>query len=231
MDRVIAGLCAGFMRPIRLVRSSIVLNPATILGFHRALVKRKNRLLTGAIAVSTLFCCIHARNASSDQLLITAGGGSQPGSDQTNTTLGIDYSFFQRERSTRQHFLVGIGYTYLHTNTEEFESMYAISLYPQLNLYPAKDGKFAQRFPNWAFPFFFVRALAPSYISSNQLGDRKQDRNFAFQAQVGVGLLLDLEAERRGFVSISWKHFSNANLFKDNDGIDLPLVISLGLQF
>ena len=45
MDRVIMGLCGGFLRPTRLIRSAIVLKPATILGFHRALVKRKYRLL------------------------------------------------------------------------------------------------------------------------------------------------------------------------------------------
>ena len=45
MDRVIAGLCAGFMRPTRLMRSAIVLKPSTVLGFHRALVKRKYRRL------------------------------------------------------------------------------------------------------------------------------------------------------------------------------------------
>src|SRR5688572_12874222 len=45
IDRVIAGLCAGLMRPCRLLRSAIVLQPATIMAFHRALVKRKYRLL------------------------------------------------------------------------------------------------------------------------------------------------------------------------------------------
>ncbi len=45
MDRVIAGLCACFMRPARVVRSGIVLKPSTIMSFHRALVKRKYRLL------------------------------------------------------------------------------------------------------------------------------------------------------------------------------------------
>ena len=44
-DRVIAGLCAILMRPTRLLRSAIVLKPSTILSFHRALVKRKYRLL------------------------------------------------------------------------------------------------------------------------------------------------------------------------------------------
>jgi putative transposase len=45
MDRVIVGLCAIWMRPARLLRSAIVLKPSTVLNFHRALVKRKYRLL------------------------------------------------------------------------------------------------------------------------------------------------------------------------------------------
>ena len=45
IDRVIAGLCTGLMRPSRLLRSAIVLKPSTITGFHRALVQRKYRLL------------------------------------------------------------------------------------------------------------------------------------------------------------------------------------------
>ncbi len=44
-DRLIVGLCASLMRPARLLRSAIVLRPSTILSFHRALVKRKYRLL------------------------------------------------------------------------------------------------------------------------------------------------------------------------------------------
>src|SRR6188474_2084217 len=45
IDRVIAGLCKGLMRPSRLLRSAIVLKLATIMTFHGAFVKRKYRLL------------------------------------------------------------------------------------------------------------------------------------------------------------------------------------------
>ena len=45
IDRIIASLCAGLMRPARLLRSAIVLKPSTLLAFHRALVNRKYRLL------------------------------------------------------------------------------------------------------------------------------------------------------------------------------------------
>jgi len=45
MDRIIATVCAGLIRPTRLVRSAIVLKPSTLMAFHRALVNRKYRQL------------------------------------------------------------------------------------------------------------------------------------------------------------------------------------------
>ena len=44
-DRVVAGLCALFMRPGRLIRSAIVIKPSTVLRLHRALIQRKYRRL------------------------------------------------------------------------------------------------------------------------------------------------------------------------------------------
>jgi hypothetical protein len=44
-DREVAGLCAVFMRPSRLIRSAIVFKPATLLNLHRALMQRKYRRL------------------------------------------------------------------------------------------------------------------------------------------------------------------------------------------
>jgi len=44
-DRVVAGLCAVFIRPGRLIRSAIVFKPSTLLSLHRALMHRKYRRL------------------------------------------------------------------------------------------------------------------------------------------------------------------------------------------
>jgi putative transposase len=44
-DRVVAGLCALFTRPGRLIRSAIVFKPSTLLSLHRALIQRKYRRL------------------------------------------------------------------------------------------------------------------------------------------------------------------------------------------
>ena len=44
-DRILAGVCALFMRPARVLRSAIVLRPSTILAFHRTLGACKYRWL------------------------------------------------------------------------------------------------------------------------------------------------------------------------------------------
>lgn len=44
-DRIIAGLCALFVRPPHLLRAAIGLRPSTLLHWHDVLKKRKYRML------------------------------------------------------------------------------------------------------------------------------------------------------------------------------------------
>jgi putative transposase len=44
-DRLVAGLCALFIQPTRLIRSAIVLKPSTLLNLHQALKKRRYSIL------------------------------------------------------------------------------------------------------------------------------------------------------------------------------------------
>ncbi|SHF36425.1 Lipid A 3-O-deacylase (PagL) [Microbulbifer donghaiensis] len=176
-----------------------------------------NRLLVAVTAALLL------QPAFANELLLSAGGGPQPDSDQRNTTYGVDYSFKKFEKSYRQHIHLGVSYTKVTTDADDHRSFHAVSIYPQLNLYPRQQ--------SWGQPYFFVRALGPSYISSNQLGDRHQDNHFAFQAQVGYAARINWRSREDLVLMVSWKHFSNANLFSDNDGIDMPFVVNVGLNF
>lgn len=180
-------------------------------------------LALGAMALSG--------GSSADQALVTFGAGPQPGSDQRHATAGVDYSFYSLRRSERQHLLVGISYTRLQANLDSNDDMYAVSVYPQLSLFPSTASRISSWFPNKVRPFFFVRALGPSYISESRIGGRRQSRHFSFQAQVGAGVLLGRPGQKRGILAVSWKHFSNANLYSENDGIDVPLVVNLGFSF
>jgi transposase InsO family protein len=50
-DRIIAGLCTLLMRPVRVLRSAVVLKPSTLLRFHKMLTKQKYRLLFSSTPV------------------------------------------------------------------------------------------------------------------------------------------------------------------------------------
>ncbi len=52
-----------------------------------------------------------------------------------------------------------------------------------------------------------------------------------FQAQIGVGATIRTRNHAEVIISLSWKHFSNANLYDDNDGIDFPIVLNFGIRF
>ncbi|WP_444910926.1 acyloxyacyl hydrolase [Microbulbifer sp. TRSA005] len=163
-----------------------------------------------------------AQPVLADELLLSFGGGPQPDSKQNNKTFGLDYSFKTFEKSYRQHIDIGVSYTEISTSADENKRIRAFSIYPQLNLYPRQR--------SWGQPFFFVRALGPSYISSNYLGDRRQENNFSFQAQVGYGARINWRKKEDLVLMVSWKHFSNANFFDENDGIDMPFVLNVGIR-
>ena len=166
----------------------------------------------------------YSLNSSAESnILLSLGTGPQPDSSQKNSLLAVDYEFWQLDISSRRRLSIGVSYTGIRTNANRNSSLEAISIYPQLTLFPVSE-----HFEDY---YFFVRALGPTYISKNSLGDRNQSKNLTFQAQVGVGRELSLENGRSLLMQISWKHFSNANIFSDNDGIDIPVTFTLGYQF
>lgn len=190
------------------------------------------------VAFSLILLCAVPATTFADELIFNVGGGPQIGSDvsgggsrQTNHTIGVDYNFYRHERSSRSSFVIGASYTYLGTNTDSNDSIHALSVYPQLSMYPSAGSWVHKLIPGNGEPFFYVRALGPTYISSNQLGNRRQAKHFAFQAQLGVGATYRLGSDQQASFAIAWKHFSNANLFDDNDGIDLPIVLTFGVTF
>ena len=178
-----------------------------------------SRFSAACVLTMGLLC---SNNASADDLiwLVNAGGGQQSNSEQDNTMFGADLIFYQHKRSERSEFVIGVGYTDIHTNAGFNEHVQAISIFPQLNLYG--KGNDAVR------PMFFVRALGPTWLSSRHLGDREQGSNFAFQAQIGAGLWFGKDKD--WLVSLSYKHFSNAGLASPNEAFDVPVLLSLGYR-
>ena len=167
--------------------------------------------------------CILTSTVQAKELLVSWGKGAQPGADQHNTLVALDFAFYNFKRSARSSLSVGVSYMKFTTDTAANREIEVFSIYPQLTLRPKN--------PVMQDLFFFVRALGPSYISQNDLGEREQAKHFAFQAQVGIGYIWRKGDNKEFLLQLSWKHLSNANLFSDNDGIDLPFVLSTGFRF
>jgi len=191
---------------------------------------RKN--ITSSIKLLTavfLLICFSTSILAND-LILTLGGGKQPDSNQKNKTAGLDFNFFEYIRSNKQTVNIGVSYTQLETNFNTDKKLWAISIYPQLTLFPSENSWLSKRALKTTTPYFFVRALGPTYLSNNTLGDRKQSKKLTFQAQVGFGVLFKRKSSKENFLFVSWKHFSNANFFSENEGFDFPIVIGFGLK-
>lgn len=155
------------------------------------------------------------------ELAVSAGKGPQFGEDYTNSLLAMDVIFSDWQRSDVQRISFGASVTHLKADTKGHDDdLIALSVFPELKL-------FAERFGHrW---FFQVRALGPTWLSEKQFGEREQAMHFAFLAQVGGGVYFG--EGNRGYFNAFYRHFSNANLKKPNDGFDVPLNFSVGYRF
>ncbi len=188
-----------------------------------ALGNSKNWLsIIRALQQSILILTLPLGAVSADEVIVSAGYGSQPHAKQNNSLAGIDYAFYRYQRSERQFLSVGVSVNHLRTDANQYESLDAISIYPQLTLYATQR--------HGIKPLFFVRALGPTWISKNRLGERQQEKHITLQAQVGFGV--EWGGDHDGWLAtVAWKHFSNANLFSENDGIDVPFSIGIGRRW
>ena len=140
--------------------------------------------LAGVIKVLTAFFLLmsFSRAIVADDLILTLGGGKQPDSNQENKTFGLDYNFFEYTRSNKQTVSIGVSFTQLKTNFNTGSKSWAISIYPQLTLFPSEDSWLSNQALKTTTPYFFVRALGPTYLNNNTLGDQRTIKKFYFSS-------------------------------------------------
>jgi hypothetical protein len=75
--------------------------------------------------------------------------------------------------------------------------------------------------------FFFEYSVAgPSYISKTKLDDVRIGRRFTFHDFMGIGVFAGKNKKVHAGLRIA--HYSNGNLFPQNDGVKVPLTFNLG---
>lgn len=92
---------------------------------------------------------------------------------------------------------------------------------------------FAMRF--WLFrstnfnPYIIYSIAEPTILSNNHFGHANLGKNFLFQDTLGVGAAFG--AKQNINFEATLVHYSNGDIFPQNSGLDVPIVLSLGYSF
>jgi hypothetical protein len=132
---------------------------------------------------------------------------------------GISINYQHNIFHSRKVFSLDLGASsgYWNTNKNE-QKFFTASVYPVLRFIPIRSKK---------TDFFFEYTVAgPTYISKTYLDNERTGRNFTFYDAMGIGIFSGKNKTLNAGVRIA--HFSNGNVFPNNNGVKVPLTFSLG---
>lgn len=77
--------------------------------------------------------------------------------------------------------------------------------------------------------YFYYTVAAPSFISKTLLDGHRMGANFTFMDNMGTGIFF---GEKRNLnMELKIGHYSNGNVFTDNEAVKIPLSLQLGYAF
>ena len=106
-------------------------------------------------------------------------------------------------------------------NQFERQQFFTLSVFPvfRLNYWHAK--KFDA--------YFYYTVAAPTYISETLLDGHKMGAKFTFMDNMGTGIFFGEKRNLNAEIKIG--HYSNGNVFTDNEAVKIPLSLNVGYAF
>jgi len=100
-------------------------------------------------------------------------------------------------------------------------NFFTLSAYPMMRFHTIRSKK---------TDFYLEYSVAgPSFISKTKMDGLDTGEKFTFYDQMGMGVFTGKDKNLNLGLRIA--HFSNGNLFPNNDGVMVPLTFSLGYSF
>lgn len=132
---------------------------------------------------------------------------------------GVSVNYQRNIFHARKVFALDIGTTAGYWKSEDNkEDFYTFSIYPVL--------KFAAFRSKKTDVYFEYSVAGPTYISRTLIDDEKTGRHFTFHDQMGLNIFTGINKNLQTGLRIG--HFSNGNIFPDNNGVKAPLTLSVG---
>lgn len=101
------------------------------------------------------------------------------------------------------------------------QKFFTFSVFPVFRLNYLHTKKF--------YAYFYYTVAAPTFISKKLIDDFNTGEHFTFMDNMGTGIFF---GEKRNLnLELKIGHYSNGNIFPDNDAVKIPLSINFGHSF
>lgn len=140
------------------------------------------------------------------------------GDVEARNTISLAYQ--QTAFRTKKYFSLdwGASVTYFQTELNR-EDVVAVSLFPVLRFYLWRPK---------SFDFYIdYSVIGPAYVSKRDLDGFKSGPELTYQDFMGVGFFFGNKRQYNFDMRIM--HYSNGNIFSENDGVAIPVVFSFGI--
>jgi hypothetical protein len=117
-------------------------------------------------------------------------------------------------------FDLGASFSYLESRVNK-NKFYTLSVFPLF--------RFALLHTKPADLYFNYSLAGPAFISLVNIDNTPTGKRFTFQDFMGMGVFIG--KHRNMNVEINIAHYSNGDLFPDNNGVKVPLTFNLGYTF
>lgn len=82
---------------------------------------------------------------------------------------------------------------------------------------------------SWFNPYLIYSVAGPTYISRRTFGPAKLGEHFLFQDFLGLGMQIGHDPALT--IGVKLVHYSNGDIFPENNGFDVPIVGFIGIAF
>lgn len=133
---------------------------------------------------------------------------------RTTLSLMYQHTVFR----TQKYFSLDVGASMTYFNSYEGSDVIGLSVFPVLRFYLWRPK---------AFDFYTnYSVIGPAYVSKKNIDGILTGPRITYQDFMGIGLFFG--AKRQYNADLKIMHFSNGNIFTNNDGVAIPLVFSFG---
>jgi hypothetical protein len=98
------------------------------------------------------------------------------------------------------------------------DKFFTVSVYPVLRFTAVRSPK--------TDLFFEYTVAGPTFISKTIIDNENTGRHFTFYDAMGIGMFTGKDKRLNAGIRIA--HFSNGNVFPNNNGVKVPLTFNLG---